>query len=176
VATQSSLDKKVDQGRFNRTLFQRIRAITLEMPALRDRKEDIPMLCRYFLDHFNKEFHKAVTGISEAVLSAFDAYLFPGNVRELQHIIERSGILAQKGNIDIGHLPGRVARSGDSEDPCPDPQYSDHPFLTLQEMEFQHILRALEITEGNKSRAAEILGISRAALWRKLRIISEKEG
>jgi transcriptional regulator with PAS, ATPase and Fis domain len=94
----------------------------------------------------------------------------------LQHIIERSVILAQKGNIDIGHLPGRVARSGDFEDPGPDPQYSDHPFLTLQEMEFQHILRALEITEGNKSRAAEILGISRAALWRKLRIISEKEG
>jgi len=175
VATQGSLDKKVDQGRFNRTLFQRIRGISLEMPALRVRKEDIPMLCRYFLDRLNKEFRKNVTGISDAVLAAFDAYPFPGNVRELHHIIERAVILAHKGIIDTGHLPGRVIRSDDPDVPNPDPPDSGQPFLTLQEMEHQHILRALETTEGNKSRAAEILGISRAALWRKLRIISEKE-
>jgi len=84
-------------------------------------------------------------------------------------------ILAQKGIIDTGHLPGRVIRSDDPDVPNPDPPDSGQPFLTLQEMEHQHILRALETTEGNKSRAAEILGISRAALWRKLRIISEKE-
>lgn len=180
VATQGSLNKRVDQGRFNRTLFQRIRAISLEMPALRDRREDIPMLCRYFLDRVNQEFRKNVTGISDAVLAAFHAYPFPGNVRELHHIIERAVILARKGDIDTAHLPDRVTRSGapDGHDPdspdrtAPDPS---QPFFTLQEMEHRHILKALETTEGNKSRAAELLGISRAALWRKLRIISDKE-
>ncbi len=180
AATQGSLDKKVDQGRFNRTLFQRIRGISLEMPALRDRKEDIPMLSRYFLDRLNQEFRKNITGISGAVLAAFNAYPFPGNVRELHHIIERAVILVQKGDIDTGHLPDRVIRSSDPAGRDPDSPVrvtSDptRPFLTLQEMEHRHILKALETTEGNKSRAAELLGISRAALWRKLRIISEKE-
>lgn len=180
VATLGSLEKRVDQGRFNGTLFQRIRAISLEMPALRDRKEDIPMLCRYFLDRVNQEFRNNVTGITDAVQAAFHAYPFPGNVRELHHIIERAVILARKGEIDTGHLPDRVIRAKDPDghDPdfpnrtAPDPA---QPFLTLQEMEHRHILKALETTEGNKSRAAELLGISRAALWRKLRIISEKE-
>ena len=180
VATLGSLDERVDQGRFNRTLFQRIRAISLEMPSLRDRREDIPMLCRYFLDRVNQEFRKNVTGISDAVLAVLNAYPFPGNVRELHHIIERAVILARKGEIDTGHLPARVVRTSDADthDPdtpdrtAPDPS---QPFLTLQEMEHRHILKALETTEGNKSRASEILGISRAALWRKLRIISEKE-
>jgi two-component system response regulator AtoC len=175
VATQVQLDKKVDQGRLNRQLFQRLRAISLEMPALRDRREDIPMLCRYFLDRLNKEFRKTVTGISDAAMAAFDGYAFPGNVRELQHILERGVILAQKGIIDTEHLPGRVIQSGESEGHSPEPPDSDQPFPSLQQMEYQHILRALETTDGNKSRAAELLGISRAALWRKLRIISEKE-
>jgi DNA-binding NtrC family response regulator len=175
VASQGRLDQKVDQGRLNRQLFQRLRAISLEMPALRDRREDIPMLCRYFLDRLNTEFQKTVTGVSDAVMAAFDAYSFPGNVRELQHILERGVILAQKGIIDTEHLPGRVIQSSAPPGHDPDPPGSDQPFPSLQEMEHQHILRALETTDGNKSRAAEILGISRAALWRKLRIISEKE-
>ncbi|MEX1301756.1 MAG: sigma-54 dependent transcriptional regulator [Desulfotignum sp.] len=175
VASQGRLDQKVDQGRLNRQLFQRLRAISLEMPALRDRREDIPMLCRYFLDRLNTEFQKTVTGVSDAVMAAFDAYSFPGNVRELQHILERGVILAQKGIIDTEHLPGRVIQSSAPTGHDPDPPGSDQPFPSLQEMEYQHILRALETTDGNKSRAAEILGISRAALWRKLRIISEKE-
>ncbi|MCF8089904.1 MAG: sigma 54-interacting transcriptional regulator, partial [Desulfotignum sp.] len=109
VATQKSLGKKVSQGRFNRELFQRLRAISIEMPALRDRTEDIPMLCRYFLDRFNQAFQKNVTGVSDVVLAAFDDYSFPGNVRELQYIIERAVILAQTGSIEIQHLPRRLS-------------------------------------------------------------------
>ncbi|MDT8380375.1 MAG: sigma-54 dependent transcriptional regulator [Desulfotignum sp.] len=185
VATQKSLGKKVSQGRFNRKLFQRLRAISIEMPSLRDRTEDIPMLCRYFLDRFNHAFQKNVSGVSDAVLAAFEDYAFLGNVRELQYIIERAVILAQTGTIEIQHLPRRLSVSkdpkspalneSDPETPVPDDAASSRPFLTLQEMEHQHILEALKTTEGNKSRAAEILGISRAALWRKLRIISQKE-
>ncbi|MCF8076140.1 MAG: hypothetical protein K9K87_08245, partial [Desulfotignum sp.] len=128
---------------------------------------------------------KNVTGVSDVVLAAFDDYSFPGNVRELQYIIERAVILAQTGSIEIQHLPRRLStfknpkspalNAPDPETPVPESAKSARPFLTLQEMEHQHILEALKTTEGNKSRAAEILGISRAALWRKLRIISQKE-
>ncbi len=143
------------------------------------------MLCRYFLDRFNQAFQKNVTGVSDAVLASFDDYGFPGNVRELQYIIERAVILAQTGFIEIQHLPRRLSVSRDPKPlapdepdpktPVPDGTGSFRPFPTLQEMEHRHILEALKTTEGNKSRAAEILGISRAALWRKLRIISQKE-
>lgn len=170
VATQKNLGEKVDQGRFNRELYQKIRAIELEIPTLRDRKEDIPILCRYFLDRFNQAFQKQVTSISDAVSAIFNTYAFPGNVRELRHIIERAVILANGEVIEPRHLPQRLTPAG-----IPETAGRHEPFLNLHEMEQQHILTALEITDGNKTKAAEILGISRAALWRKLRIISQKD-
>ncbi|MCF8113492.1 MAG: sigma 54-interacting transcriptional regulator, partial [Desulfotignum sp.] len=93
VATQKDLGKKVSQGRFSRELYQKIRAIELEMPALRDRKEDISILCRYFINRFNQTFQKQIISISDAVAAIFDGYAFPGNIRELRHIIERAVIL-----------------------------------------------------------------------------------
>ena len=170
VATQKNLEKMVSQGGFNRELYQKIRAIELKMPALRDRKEDIPILCRYFLGRFNQTFQKQITSVSGAVHTIFDAYAFPGNIRELRHIIERAVILADGKVIDPRHLPRRLTPPN-----IPETADKNQPFLTLHKMEQQHILTALKITEGNKTKAAEILGISRAALWRKLRIISQQE-
>ncbi len=170
VATQDNLEKKVARGRFSRELYQKIRAIELEIPALRARKEDIPILCRYFINRFNQTFQKQVTSISDAVSAIFDVYAFPGNIRELRHIIERAVILADGGGIEPRHLPRRLTPAG-----IPEPADRNQPFLSLHEMEQQHILTALKITDGNKTKAAEILGISRAALWRKLRIISRQE-
>jgi DNA-binding NtrC family response regulator len=181
VSTQQDLEKKVSRGRFSRDLYQKIRSIELEIPALRDRKEDIPILCRYFLDQFNQAFQKQITSISDTVYRVFEGYAFPGNIRELRHIIESAVILADGGVLEKEHLPRRLiqapeknagqgraslTRAGDS---------ADTPFLSLNEMEQQHILNALKLTDGNKTKAAEILGISRAALWRKLRIISQKD-
>jgi DNA-binding NtrC family response regulator len=181
VSTQQDLEKKVSRGRFSRDLYQKIRSIELEIPALRDRKEDIPILCRYFLDQFNQAFQKQITSISDTVYRVFEGYAFPGNIRELRHIIESAVILADGSVLEKEHLPRRLiqapeknagqgraslTRAGDS---------ADTPFLSLNEMEQQHILNALKLTDGNKTKAAEILGISRAALWRKLRIISQKD-
>ena len=181
VSTQQDLEKKVSRGLFSRDLYQKIRSIELEMPALRDRKEDIPILCRYFLDQCNQAFQKQITSISDAVYYVFEGYAFPGNIRELRHIIESAVILATGSVLEKDHLPRRLVlapeksagRGQASLTPAGD--NADKPFLSLNEMEQQHILNALKITDGNKTKAAEILGISRAALWRKLRIISQKE-
>jgi DNA-binding NtrC family response regulator len=182
VSTRPDLEKKVHQGRFSRDLYQRIRSIELEMPALRDRKEDIPILCRYFIEQFNQVFQKQITAISDDVYAILAGYPFPGNIRELQHIIESAVILADGSILEKEHLPRRLVQSTKEHtgpgmiSPANARDLLDTPFLTLNEMEQHHILNALKITDGNKTKAAEILGISRAALWRKLRIISQKDG
>ncbi len=182
VSTQQDLEKKVHQARFSRDLYQRIRSIELEMPALRDRKEDIPILCRYFMNQFKQTFQKQVTAISDDVYDILAAYPFPGNIRELRHIVESAVILVDGSVLEKEHLPRRLVQSP-KENNNPNQTAltiangpSDKPFLTLHELEQHHILNALKITDGNKTKAAEILGISRAALWRKLRIISQKDG
>jgi DNA-binding NtrC family response regulator len=181
VSTQQDLEKKVSRGRFSRDLYQKIRSIELEIPALRDRKEDIPILCRYFLDQFNQAFQKQITSISDTVYRVFEGYAFPGNIRELRHIIESAVILADGSVLEKEHLPRRLIQAPEKNagqgraSPTPAGDSADTPFLSLNEMEQQHILNALKLTDGNKTKAAEILGISRAALWRKLRIISQKD-
>lgn len=181
VSARNNLEQKVRQGRFSKDLYHRIRSIELEIPALRDRKEDIPLLCRYFLNLFNQKFQKKITGVSDEVYALFEAYTFPGNIRELRHIIENAVILAEGTLLEKEHLPRRLVRAPEEGadqnhvSTAFDKDLSDRSFPTLNEMEQHHILNALKITEGNKTKAAKLLGISRAALWRKLRIISQKE-
>ena len=97
-------------------------------------------------------------------------YSFPGNVRELRHIIERAVILADTTTIELMHLPDRLRK----KKPLSSHTMENQPFVNLNEMEKAHILRAIEITRGNRSKAAEILGISRAALWRKLKVFNSE--
>jgi DNA-binding NtrC family response regulator len=181
VSARRNLEKKVRQGLFSKDLYHRIRSIELEIPALRDRKEDIPILCRYFLDLFNQKFKKQITDVSDEVYAIFEAYTFPGNIRELRHIVENAVILADGSILKKEYLPRRLVRAPkegaeqNRASNAPAGDLSDSSFPTLHEMEQHHILNALKITEGNKTKAAKILGISRAALWRKLRIISQKE-
>jgi transcriptional regulator with PAS, ATPase and Fis domain len=104
------------------------------------------------------------------VLSVFMAYPFPGNVRELRHIIERAVILTDTTTIEMIHLPDRFKKKNQSV-----PGTNEGPFETLSELEKKHILKAVELTRGNRSKAAEILGISRAALWRKLKIFTAED-
>ncbi|MFN2437454.1 MAG: sigma-54-dependent Fis family transcriptional regulator, partial [Desulfotignum sp.] len=109
------LETKVTRGSFSKELYQRIGAIELEMPALRDRTEDIPMLCRYFLDHFNRAFQKPITAISDDVYAIFEAYTFPGNIRELRHIIESAVILADSDILGLQHLPRRLQQMAEKQ-------------------------------------------------------------
>ncbi len=167
VATHHDLKKRVVQGKFNKDLYRRLNTISLEMPSLRNRREDIAPLCYYFLDKLNIEFKKKIKFITDEVFSIFMTYPFPGNVRELKHIIERAVILADSTTIELQHLPERFSEKRKSS-----VSIGDKQFLTLNEMEQNHILKALKLTKGNKLRATELLGISRGALWRKLKLIN----
>lgn len=170
IATHQDLKQRVENKRFNTNLYQRLNAISITIPPLRERRDDIFPLCSYFLAQLNKEFEKNVESFSKEVLAIFMAYPFPGNVRELRHIIERAVILTDSCTIEMIHLPDRFKKKNRSV-----PAKIEGPFDTLSELEKKHILKAVELTRGNRSKAAEILGISRAALWRKLKIFTAED-
>ena len=167
AASRRDLSQLVEAGKFRDALYYRLNVLELFIPPLRERRDDIPPLCGYFIHKFARDFEKAVEYISEAVIAVFMSYDFPGNVRELEHIIERAVILADGSTIELKHLPGRFHQTD------PAPLDASRTFLTLAEMEKKYILEVLAATGGNKSRATELLGISRAALWRKLKQFKE---
>jgi two-component system response regulator AtoC len=167
ASSRYDLGQLVEEGKFREELYYRLNVLELFIPPLRERRDDIPPLCSYFIHKFTKEFEKAVEFISEEVISTFMSYSFPGNVRELEHIIERAVILADGNTIELKHLPGRFHKS-DSP-----PLDAARTFMTLAAMEKKHILEVLASTGGNKSKTTELLGISRAALWRKLKQFKE---
>jgi two-component system response regulator AtoC len=167
AASRYDLGKLVEEDKFRDELYYRLNVLELFIPPLRERRDDIPPLSGYFLDRFSKEFKKTVEYVSDEVISLFMSYDFPGNVRELEHIIERAVIVADGNSIEFKHLPIRFQKAD-----AP-PTDATRKFLSLAEMEKQHILEVLEATGGNKSKTTEILGISRAALWRKLKQFKE---
>ena len=167
AASRYDLGKLVEEGKFKDELYYRLNVLDLFIPPLRERRDDIPPICGYFIHKFAKEFEKAVEYISDEVISLFMSHDFPGNVRELEHIIERAVILADSNTIDFKHLPRRFQKA-DSP-----PLDTTRTFMTLVEMERQYILEVLEATGGNKSKTTELLGISRTALWRKLKQFKE---
>ena len=169
AASRHKLGKLVDEGKFQEALYYRLNVLELYIPPLRERSDDITLLCGYFLNKYAKEFNKAVKFVSDDVIKIFMSYHFPGNVRELEHIIERAVILADDNIIEPKHLPGRF-QTADA------PSFSPaKKFLTLAELEKQYILEVLEATGGNRSRAVDLLGISRAALWRKLKQFEQED-
>ncbi len=170
VATHQNLRKRVAQGKFNENLYHRLNAIEMAVPSLRDRRDDIFPLCTYFLSKLNIEFEKDIQSFSDEIFSIFLSYPFPGNVRELKHIIERAVILADSKTIELAHLPERFRKKVTTPR-----SIENKPLFTLQEMEQNHIIRAIKFTKGTKSKTAEILGISRAALWRKLKDINAEK-
>ncbi|MCF8039795.1 MAG: sigma-54 dependent transcriptional regulator [Desulfohalobiaceae bacterium] len=164
AATNRSLKEEIARGTFREDLYYRLNVFTLRIPPLRQRKDDIPLFCRYFVDKFARRFQKEVGGISRDVLNRFREYHFPGNVRELENVIERAVVLADGPMIHLEHLPRRLQQKSKAK-----VQESDNPLASLDEMEKRHIQKVLAFTGNNKSRAAEILNISRVSLWRKIK-------
>jgi len=169
VASRYNLGKLVEEGKFREELYYRLNVFELFIPPLRERRDDIHPLCGYFLNKYAKDFKKTVEYISEEVISIFMSYDFPGNVRELEHIIERAVILADGKTIEPKHLPGRFINAASP------PLDETRTFKTLAEMEKHYILEVLDATGSNKSKAVEFLGISRASLWRKLKNFKEEK-
>jgi PAS domain S-box-containing protein len=158
AATNVDLKKAADRGAFRRDLYYRLSVVPIEVPPLRERREEIPQLARSLADDLSK---RASAGrrpaLNRRVVGALAKYDWPGNVRELRNALERAMILARGGAIDLEHLPPelRGAVPGGSSE-------------RLDDVERNHILRVLEAAQGNRTRAAEILGIGRSTLKRKL--------
>jgi transcriptional regulator with PAS, ATPase and Fis domain len=161
AATNRNLKQDVDEGRFREDLYYRLAVITIEVPPLRDRKEDILPLARHFVAKFSKKLKLPGLRLDAKCLDFLLAYDWPGNVRELENAIERASVFSTGGAILPEDLPKNILSKLSKE--------NDSPGLLLEAVERRHILSVLESAKGNRSRAAEILGIGTATLWRKLK-------
>jgi two-component system response regulator AtoC len=164
AATNRSLEENVKKGNFREDLYYRLNVIPVALPPLRERREDIPLLLHHFLQCYNSRFGKKVTFSSEAI-GALMEYDFPGNVRELENIVERCVTLVEEGAVDRDGLPPHLVLKDNQ---------ASSPSLSkvAGEAERAHIIRTLRATRGNKTRAAEVLGISRKTLWEKINAYS----
>ena len=161
AATNKDLMAEVRAGRFREDLYYRLNVISINLPPLRERREDIEPLARHFLETAARRMKKEVRAIDDAALEALVRYDWPGNVRELENVIERAVILAKNGMISAGLLP----LGGRKEAPAP---AGSPPLVSLDEVERRHITAVLRETGFHKSRTAEILGLSRKTLDRKI--------
>jgi DNA-binding NtrC family response regulator len=164
AATNKDLRYEVERGTFRQDLYYRLNVIALQVPTLAERRDDIPLLCRHFLRKFSQAQGKSIDTISSEVLSILLEYEFPGNIRELENIMERSVALAEGNSIETRHLPLDLQQLT-VRFQCSRPR----SLLTLEEHEREYIGWVLEQVKDNKTKAAEILGIDRVSLWRKLR-------
>jgi DNA-binding NtrC family response regulator len=165
AATNRNLADDVSAGRFRADLFYRLNVISLHVPPLRHRREDIPALVEHFLAVFRERFNRRMLDLSDEARARLAAYDWPGNVRELRNALERAAALASSDTIEADQLLPSVATSSGEDKPADD----DAAPVTLEQLERQHILHVLEDSGGNRERAAAVLGISARTLYRKLR-------
>jgi len=155
----------VQKGKLREDLYYRLNVFALTLPPLRERREDLPLLVQAFLNEFNQRNQKSIAGVEQQVMKIFEQYGWPGNVRELRNVIERATILAAGPLIESRHLPPMM---GDEPPVQHQPQVALAPGTTVEEAERRLIMMTLAHTRDNKTRAAEILGISLKMLHNKL--------
>ena len=163
AATNKDIEKLVEKGIFREDLYYRINIVKLELPPLRQRKEDIPLLIEHFVDKFNRLANKNIAGVSQEAMAILMDYDYPGNVRELENIIEHAFVLCSGGLIKPEHLPSRLRGSREAA-----ASISGGP-MTLKALEAIHIADALRRHKGNRTAAAKELGINPSTLYRKLK-------
>lgn len=166
-ATSKNLKDLIREGRFREDLFYRINVVPIQIPPLRERKEDIPYLIEHFLGYFQKKYSKSGLRFSPAAYEALLSYDYPGNVRELKHAIERAVLLSNAELIDIKSLPEEILPEFKIEDRCLSRKLSLQE--CLQSFEKKLIITTLKETGGRKIEAAKRLGISRKVLWKKIK-------
>ena len=174
AATNKDVDAEVRAGRFRSDLYFRLKVVSVELPPLRDRGEDILLLARHFVREFARRFQKSFTDLGPEVEEAFRNYSWPGNVRELRNVIERVVLLEDGPTVRLEHMPGELLGRG-SGLPVSTAESRALGVATLAQMEAEHIAEVLRLTDGNKSQAARILGISRQGLIEKLRRLRLEE-
>jgi DNA-binding NtrC family response regulator len=159
TATNRDLEAMVERGEFRRDLYYRLRVVVVEVPLLRDRRADIPLLARHFLELYGERFGRPGLALSREALAALMTHPFPGNVRELENAIQAATALAPEEIITVDDLRLEVESK---QDP------SSGGLITLGEVERRHIENVLRAVDGNRQEAARILGIDRTTLYRKL--------
>ena len=164
AATNRDLDLAVDEGKFREDLLYRLRVVEIRVQPLRERPEDILLLADYSVERLAKQLRLPGLCLDDQCLNRFQTYGWPGNVRELQNAIEHAAIVSGDGKIKLNHLPPQIVNLNKTR------RLMSAPNLrTLAEMEMDYILSVLQSTDGNRPKAAKILGISQATLWRKLK-------
>ena len=165
AATHKDLSRMVEEGAFRQDLFFRLSVVPLLLPALRERPEDIPLLAEHFLKQYSARNRKDIRSFQSEALEALIAFDWPGNIRELENAIERAVILCPGEQITLRELPPALRQAAETAERPAVPR----PGMTLKEMEKEMILSTLRKVEGNRTRAAEILGVSRQTLQNKLK-------
>jgi DNA-binding NtrC family response regulator len=166
ASTRRDLPAAVEEGRFREDLYYRVNVVSIEVPPLRVRGSDILLLAQAFATRFADQHEKGVSRISPAVAERLLSYTWPGNVRELRNCIERAIALAQFEEIRVDDLPAHISDYRASQVLVASSDPSE--LVPLAEIEKRYIERVLEAVKGNKRRAARILGLDRATLYRKL--------
>lgn len=165
TATNKSLSQLVRDGKFREDLFYRVHVVRMELPSVRDRREDIPLLIDHFVAQFNHRQGKDICGVSDEVLARLMDYDFPGNVRELENIIEHAFVLCRGGLIEMQHLPPHLRPVSTVDN------MQKAKGMTLQAVEEMVIQEALRRNQGNKTKAAKELGIDASTLFRKIKTL-----
>jgi two-component system response regulator HydG len=166
TASNRDLETEVAERRFREDLFYRINVLRIDVPPLRIRGNDVLFLAQHFLKQFSQQTTKKVIGLSQPVAEKLMAYSWPGNVRELQNCIERAVAFTRFDELTVDDLPEKIRdyRSADASIPG----VAMHEILTMDEVERRYITRVLKQLDGNKTVAAELLGVDRRTLYRKL--------
>ncbi len=162
AATNKDLETAVKEGKFREDLFYRLNVITIQIPPLRDRKDDILPLALYFMNKYSKENNKAVNEITTEAKSILESYQWPGNVRELENTISKAVIFESGNRLTPETFPERMMSYSNAS------AMSGEDLMTLEEVSRAYIKKVLEMTGGNKVKTSEILGINRTSLWRMI--------
>jgi len=168
-ATNRQLRSMVVEGEFRDDLYYRLSMVEISLPRLVDRKEDLPLLQKYFVEKFAKEYNKPIKGITRRAQLRMAEYSWPGNIRELENVIGNAAMMTQGMTIDLADLPAPL---NGPEHPV---SVADESMLSLQAVQNRHVARVLERVGGNKARAAEILGVSRTTIYEMLSRLNENK-
>jgi PAS domain S-box-containing protein len=164
AATNRDLEKMVDEGAFRKDLYYRLNIIRIAVPPLRERRDDIPLLADYFINKLNKQQKKRIRGIDDPAMARLIAYDFPGNVRELENMIERAFVLCRKGYIGAEHLFETMS-------PAPFAPKADGNAVSMKNFESAFLQSALKRNNWERGTTARELGINRSTLYRKIRLL-----
>jgi DNA-binding NtrC family response regulator len=162
AATNRDLPSLIKEGKFREDLFYRLGMVEISLPRLENRKEDLPLLERFMVEKYAKQYGKKINGITRRAQTCLSAYPWPGNIRELENALSLAVMMTENNLIDLNDLPKSLLANN------PELVTKNHNLVTFEELQHLHLQRVLEYVEGDKTRAAEILGISRSTLYNLL--------